>query len=53
MVTYRAAKEVVEEEGFEDLLEETMDRVDEIEGTQYRCVMQYSPFRLMDLTSGL
>lgn len=49
MVTYRAAKEVVEEEGFEDLLEETMDRVDEIEGTQYRCAMQYSPF----LTDGL
>lgn len=34
MVTYQAAKLVVEEDGFEDLLGETMDRVDQIEGTR-------------------
>jgi hypothetical protein len=33
MVTYQAAKLVVEEDGFDDLLGETMDRVDQIEGT--------------------
>jgi archaellum component FlaC len=32
MVTYQAGKLVVEEEGFDDLLDETRDRVDEIEG---------------------
>jgi hypothetical protein len=28
----RAAREVVEEEGFDDMLDQTRDRVDEIEG---------------------
>ncbi|KAJ9123101.1 hypothetical protein QFC22_001291 [Naganishia vaughanmartiniae] len=32
MITYQAGKLVVEEEGFDDLLDETRDRVDEIEG---------------------
>ena len=50
MITYRAAKEVVEEEGFDDLLEETMDRVDEIEGMQGYQVVVYPSFRLTDIS---
>jgi hypothetical protein len=38
MVTYQAGKLVVEEEGFDDLLDETRDRVDEIEGTVSRFI---------------
>lgn len=34
MITYQAGKLVVEEEGFDDLLDETRDRVDEIEGSR-------------------
>lgn len=33
----RAARQVVEEEGFDDMLDQTRDRVDEIEG---RCILQ-------------
>lgn len=38
MLIYHAAKEVVEEEGFDDMLDATRARVDEIEGG-YRPVM--------------
>jgi len=31
MLTLRAAREVVEEEGFDDLLQSVRDRIDEIE----------------------
>lgn len=41
----RAAREVVEEEGFDDMLDQTRDRVDEIEGKhKIKCIVQQADF---------
>ncbi|KAJ9107479.1 hypothetical protein QFC21_000932 [Naganishia friedmannii] len=47
MIIYQAGKLVVEEEGFDDLLDETRDRVDEIEGLHRQSELTVKePFRI-------
>jgi hypothetical protein len=47
----RAARQVVEEEGFDDMLDQTRDRVDEIEGRCYSAAAHR--LRIVDFTLGL
>lgn len=53
MVTYQAAKLVVEEEGFDELLGETMDRVDQIEGMWCRLFLSILQIGFLVATSSL